>query len=135
MKKVIVIALIAFGFAGNVLADIQDPPSNDYGPTRKLGRGLANLFLGGSELPVTVCKINKEEGNAAAASYGVVRGLGRGAARHVAGFLEIVLWPVPAWQQSYYPLLPNDIRWIHTGYSEFPPELGYETKYPYVRDY
>ena len=135
MKKLIVVALIGFGFAGNMLADIQDPPSNDYGPTRKLGRGLANFFLGGSELPVTVCRINKEEGNAAAASYGVVRGLGRAGTRHLAGFLEILLWPVPAWRQSYYPLLPNDIPWIHAGYSEFPPELGYETKYPYVRDY
>jgi putative exosortase-associated protein (TIGR04073 family) len=135
MKKLTVVALIAFGFAGNMLADIQDPPSNDYGPTRKLGRGLANFFLGGSELPVTVCKIDKKEGNAAAASYGVVRGLGRAGTRHIAGLLEIVLWPVPAWRQGYYPLLPNDIRWIHAGYSEFPPELGYETKYPYVRDY
>ena len=26
-------------------------------------------------------------------------------------------------------------RYIHAGYSEFPPELGNESKYPYVRDY
>src|ERR1700682_3319015 len=117
------------------LADIQDPPSNDYGPTRKLGRGLSNFFLAPAEIPVTIAKISKDEGNAAAAGYGVVRGLGRSATRHIAGFLEIVLWPVPAWKQSYYPLLPSDIPWIHAGYSEFPPELGNESKYPYVRDY
>jgi len=135
MKKLIVIALIAFGFAGSTLADIQDPPGNDYGPTRKLGRGFANFFLAPAEIPVTVCKIAKDEGDAAAFGYGVVRGLGRAKARHIAGFLEIVLWPVPAWRQSYYPLLPSDIPWIHAGYSEFPPELGNESKYPYVRDY
>jgi putative exosortase-associated protein (TIGR04073 family) len=135
MKRIISVAVIAAALASSAVADIQDPPSNDYGPTRKLGRGLSNLFLGSSEIAVTVCKINSEEGNAAAAGYGVVRGAGRAASRHVAGFLEILLWPVPVWRQSYYPLLPSDVPWIHAGYSEFPPELGNESKYPYVRDY
>ena len=134
MKNLIVLVLL-LGLSRAAVADIQDPPSNDYGPTRKLGRGLSNFFLAPAEIPVTIAKINKDEGNAAAAGYGVVRGLGRSATRHIAGFLEIVLWPVPAWRQSYYPLLPNDIPWIHAGYSEFPPELGNESKYPYVRDY
>jgi putative exosortase-associated protein (TIGR04073 family) len=127
--------LLALFLVPVALADIQDPPSNDYGPTRKLGRGLSNFFLAPAEIPVTIAKINEDEGNSAAFGYGVVRGLGRSATRHIAGFLEIVLWPVPAWKQSYYPLLPSDIPWIHAGYPEFPPELGNESKYPYVRDY
>ncbi len=116
-------------------ADIQDPPANDYGPTRKLGRGISNLFLGGAEITVTVAKINKDEGNSAAAGYGVVRAVGRANARHIAGLLEILTWPFPVWRESYRPMLPSDIPWIHAGYSEFPPELGNESKYPYVRDY
>ncbi len=135
MKKMMSVAVIAAAFTNSAVADIQDPPSNDYGPTRKLGRGLSNLFLGSSEIPVTVCKTSKEEGNSAAAGYGVVRGVGRAASRHVAGFLEILSWPFPVWRQSYYPLLPSDVPWIHAGYSEFPPELGNESKYPYVRGY
>ena len=131
MKTIMSVAVIAAAFASSAVADIQDPPSNDYGPTRKLGRGLSNFFLGPAEIPVTVCKISKEEGNSAAAGYGVVRGVGRAASRHVAGFLEILTFP----RQSYYPLLPSDIPWIHAGYAEFPPELGNESKYPYVRDY
>ena len=127
--------LLALFLVPVVLADIQDPPSNDYGPTRKLGRGLSNFFLAPAEIPVTIAKINEDEGNSAAFGYGVVRGLGRSATRHIAGFLEIVLWPMPAWKQSYYPLLPSDVPWIHAGYPEFPPELGNESKYPYVRDY
>jgi putative exosortase-associated protein (TIGR04073 family) len=127
--------LLALFLVPVALADIQDPPSNDYGPTRKLGRGLSNFFLAPAEIPVTIAKINEDEGNSAAFGYGVMRGLGRSATRHIAGFLEIVLWPVPAWKQSYYPLLPSDIPWIHAGYPEFPPELGNESKYPYVRDY
>lgn len=121
--------------AGSALADIQDPPSNDYGPTRKLGRGLSNLVFAPAEIPVTIATINTNEGNSAAAGYGVVRGVGRSAARHIAGFLEILLWPVPVWRQSYYPMLPSDIPYIHAGYSEFPPELGNETKYDWARDY
>jgi hypothetical protein len=39
------------------------------------------------------------------------------------------------WHGSYRPVLPSDIPWIHAGYSEFPPELGNESKYPYCRDY
>jgi putative exosortase-associated protein (TIGR04073 family) len=127
--------LLALFLVPVALADIQDPPSNDYGPTRKLGRGLSNFFLAPAEIPVTIAKINENEGNSAAFGYGVVRGLGRSATRHIAGFLEIVLWPVPAWKQSYYPLLPSDTPWIHAGYPEFSPELGNESKYPYVRDY
>ena len=96
---------------------------------------MANFFIAPAEIPVTIAKINTDEGNAAAAGYGVVRGLGRSGARHIAGLLEILLWPVPAYRQSYYPLLPSDIPWIHAGYSEFPPELGNESKYPYVREY
>jgi putative exosortase-associated protein (TIGR04073 family) len=135
MKKLFLAAFVVLGLSSIICADIQDPPSNDYGPTRKLGRGLSNLFLAPAELTVTVCKINTDEGNAAAAGYGVVRAVGRSASRHVAGFLEIVTWPFPAWRESYYPLLPSDIPYIHAGYSEFPPELGNESKYPYVRDY
>jgi putative exosortase-associated protein (TIGR04073 family) len=134
MKKLVVISLL-LGLVGSSLADIQDPPSNDYGPTRKLGRGLSNFFIAPAEVFVTVTTINTYDGNAAAAGYGVVRGVGRSATRHVAGLLEILTFPFPAWRESYYPMLPPDIPYIHAGYSEFPPELGNESKYPYVRDY
>jgi putative exosortase-associated protein (TIGR04073 family) len=134
MKSFLALAMV-FGFAAVSLADIQDPPANDYGPTRKLGRALSNLVLAPAEITTTVCKVNTDEGNSTAAGYGVVRGVGRSAARHLAGFLELVTWPFPAWRESYYPLLPSDIPYIHAGYSEFPPELGNESKYPYVRDY
>ncbi len=98
MKNLIVIASV-LGLVGSSFGDIQDPPANDYGPTRKLGRGLSNFFLAPAEIPVTVAKINEDEGNAAAFGYGVVRGIGRARARHIAGFLEIVLWPFPAWRE------------------------------------
>ena len=127
--------LFLLGFAGSAWADIQDPPAADYGPTRKLGRGISNMFFGWTEIPVTIGKVNSEEGNAAAASYGVVRGTGRAFARFGVGFYEALLWPIPVYKETYYPVLRSEIPWIHRGYSEFPPELGNESKYPYVRDY
>src|ERR1700745_874976 len=108
MKTVLSLAAVA-SIAGSALADIQDPPSNDYGPTRKLGRGLANLVFAPAEIPVTIATVNTNKGKSAAAGYGVVRGIGRSGARHIAGLIEILLWPIPAWRQSYYPMLPSDI--------------------------
>jgi len=134
MKKLIVISLM-LGLAGTVLGDIQDPPANDYGPTRKLGRGLSNFFIAPAEVFVTVTTINTYDGNSAAAGYGVVRGVGRSGARHIAGLIEMLTFPFPIWRDSYYPMLPPEIPYIHAGYSEFTPELGNESKYPYVRDY
>jgi putative exosortase-associated protein (TIGR04073 family) len=134
MKKLLLFSLM-LGLTHACFGDIQDPPANDYGPTRKLGRGLSNFFVAPAEVFVTVTTVNTYDGNSAAAGYGVVRGVGRSAARHVAGLLEILTFPFPTWRDSYYPMLPPDIPYIHAGYSEFPPELGNESKYPYVRDY
>jgi putative exosortase-associated protein (TIGR04073 family) len=133
--KILLTATIVLGLATSCLADIQDPPSNDYGPTRKLGRGLSNLVFGIAELPVTIAKINEREGNSAATGYGVVRGLGRSGVRMGSGLFEFLTFPFATTRRTYYPLLPSDVPYIHAGYQEFPPELGNESKYPYVRMY
>ena len=134
MNRLLVVLCVA-GFAVTSLADIQDPPAADHGPTRKLGRGLSNMVFGWAEIPAAIGKVNNEEGNAAAAGYGVVRGTGRAFARFGVGFYEALLWPFPVYKGTYLPVLRSDIPWIHRGYSEFPPELGNESKYHYVRDY
>jgi putative exosortase-associated protein (TIGR04073 family) len=134
MKHLLAAALV-FGFASASFADIQDPPGKEYGPTRKLGRGLANVVFGVAELPVQIARVNEREGNSAALSYGVIRGLGRTCMRFHAGLWEMFSFPFPANQGTYYPILPGHIRHIHGGYEEFPPELGNESKYPYVRKY
>jgi putative exosortase-associated protein (TIGR04073 family) len=134
MKTLLLLASLVV-FAGSAFADIQDPPGNDYGPTRKLGRGLSNLLFAPAEIVVTVTTVNTNEGNSATAGYGVVRGVGRSAMRRLTGLVEILTFPIPIWRESYCPMLPPDVPYIHAGYAEFPPELGQESKYPYVRDY
>jgi len=62
MKTILSLAAAA-GIASTALADIQDPPSNDYGPTRKLGRGLSNFVWAPTDFFVTVNQVNQTEGN------------------------------------------------------------------------
>lgn len=133
--KACVVAASLLVLAAICRADIQDPPSNDYGPTRKLGRGVSNLLFGIAELPTTIAKVNEDEGNSAAGGYGVVRGVGRSVMRMQAGIFEILTFPIPVVRGTYFPVLESDTHWIHAGYKEFPPELGNESKYPYVRHY
>jgi putative exosortase-associated protein (TIGR04073 family) len=134
MKTLFAIALV-LGFAATSFADIQDPPGNDYGPTRKLGRGISNVVFGIAELPVQIARVNDREGNSAALGYGVVRGISRSYLRIHAGLWEMLSFPFPVNQGTYRPVLPSHYRFIHAGYEEFPPELGNESKYPYVRQY
>src|SRR5438477_11042692 len=132
MKTILAFAAIV-SLAIGAFADIQDPPGNDYGPTRKLGRGISNLVIAPTEFFTTVNQINQTEGNSAGAGYGVWKGAGRTAARHVAGLIEILTFPFPIGHDSYQPLLPSDIPYIHGCYGDFPLEAGKESKYPYVR--
>ena len=134
MKSLLVAALV-LGFVAPSLADIQDPPANDHGPTRKLSRGLANVVFGIAELPVQIARVNEREGNSAALSYGVVRGIGRSRMRFHAGVWEMFSFPFATNRGTYRPILPSHYHYIHAGYEEFPPELGNESKYPYVRKY
>ena len=133
--KTILLSLLLLAGAAACRADIQDPPANDYGPTRKLGRALANIDpLGAvSEVFDTVGKINDREGNSSAITYGVVKGVGRMFFRFGAGWYEFVTFPFPTYKGSYRPFYRSNIPWIHGGYEEYPPELGFETRYNYVQ--
>ena len=133
--KALLCSLLTIMLATAAFADIQAPPASDYGPTRKLGRGLGNIAYGITEIPFQIGAINDLEGNASALSYGVVRGTGRKLARLGFGLYEVALFPLPMHKGTYYPPYQSDIPWIHSGFSEFPPELGFETRYDYVRSY
>ena len=103
------------------------------GPTRKLGRGISNQLFGITELPYTIAKINDREGNSAALGYGVVRGMGRFLFRFGVGWYETITFPFPCTMGSYRPCYPSNIPWTLSGYQEFPPELGWESRYQYCQ--
>ena len=133
--KTLLILLALCGMTAAALADIQDPPVNDYGPTRKLGRGLANIFWGSSELLKNPCEEANREGNSAGMSYGAVKGVGRFFFRMGMGFYEVFTFPFPTTRGSYRPPYKLNTPWIHGGYEEFPPELGWDSRFDYTRDY
>jgi len=130
------VAALAFALTSSIaLADIQAPPASDQGPTRKLGRGIGNIAFGSSELLESMASVNYFEGNSAAFSYGLVRGIGRTLARMGYGVYEVLLFPFPTQKGTYYPPYRSNIPWINSGFDEFPPELGFETRYQYNRSY
>lgn len=132
MKTLLCLVLLV-SFGGSAFADIQDPSMNDYGPTRKLGRGLANIAISGTEIIYNPTKMNDREGNAAAWSYGGVKGFGRFFYRIGMGFYEVATFPFATYKGSFRPPYKSNIPWIHGGYEEFPPELGWESRYRYAR--
>lgn len=134
MKALLSLALVSL-LSATALADIQDPPMNDYGPTRKLSRGLANFAFAGIELIQNPTEMNEREGNAAGWTYGPVKGIGRFFFRMGVGLWEVASFPFATNKGTYMAPYQSNTPWIHGGYDEFPPELGFESRYRYVREY
>ena len=134
MKSLLSLLIVSL-LCSSALADIQDPPVNDQGPTRKLSRGIANLLFSGSELITNPSEVNFYEGNSAMASFGIVRGFGRLFLRIGAGTWEVFTFPFATNRGTYKAPYRSNVPWINGGLDEFPPELGFETHYRYTREY
>ena len=132
MKTFLSLLLLAM-LSSAAWADIQDPPANDYGPTRKLTRGIANILLGFTEIVEQPNEMNEREGNNAAWTYGVTKGFGRFLIRIHYGVYEVLTFPFPSTRSSYRVPYKSNVPWIHGGMEEFPPELGFKTRYRYSR--
>lgn len=131
MKRLLLSLSVAL-LAGPVMADIQDPPMRDYGPTRKLGRAWANMLYSSSEIAMTMQRTTELEGDAAGATYGFIKGVGRWAVRMGAGVYEFVTYPFPVYRRSYRPVLRPNIPWVNGGFEEFPPEFGFQARKRYT---
>ena len=132
MKTLLCSLLLTLSLAAVVQADIQAPPASEQGPTRKLGRGFSNLICAITDWQNTIAETNDTEGNSAI-PYGFVKGAGRFFARTASGVFDIATFPFPLNKGKYTPVLRNDVPWIHSGFEEFPPELGFESRNQYVR--
>lgn len=132
MKSIFCSLLLILSAAAVAHADIQSPPAADQGPTRKLSRGFSNLLLGVTDWQNTIATVNDTEGNAAI-PYGFIKGAGRFFARTSVGLFEVITFPFPLNKGKYTPILRDNVPWIHGGYEEFPPELGFESRLNYPR--
>ena len=72
---------------------------------RKLGRGVANLVLGFTEIPITMMDVSRYNGEVAGATWGLVEGIGRMVVRMGAGVAEIVTFPVAFPKPDYEPIV------------------------------
>src|SRR5690606_31564549 len=122
-------------FATSAVADIQAPPMSQQSAGRKFGRGISNILYGFSELPYNIIYVNETEGNNAGFGYGVHLGLARSFYRFGKGWYDVISPPLPAYKSSSRPPYPSNLVWGHNGYTEFPPELGFETRFNYSRTY
>ena len=130
MKSLLTI-LLAVAFGAAAYADIQAPPMSQQGPTRKLGRGFSNVVFGWTEIPVTMMDVNQTDGNNAAWSYGIVKGVGRSFMRFGTGWYDMLTFAAPCYKSSYRAPYPANTPWTLNRYTEFPPEIGCETRLEY----
>ena len=137
MKRLLLSTLL-LAMVGTTYADIQAPPASEYTATRKLGRALGNIIYGIEELPTTIIRWNSEEGNYAGFSVGLVEGVTRTFTRMGYGLYELVTFWAPTYKCTYRPPYQGScgrsgLKEYNTwsGFSEFPEELGFQSKMPY----
>ena len=70
----------------------------------KFTRGAVNLVTGWVEIPKRIQETSQESGAAAGWTWGLLRGIGHGFIRTVAGGYEIVTFPFPA-PPGYEPVI------------------------------
>ena len=139
MKRLL-LSTILLAIAGTAYADIQAPPASEYTATRKLGRAISNVLFAVEEIPTTMIRWTSAEGDNAGFSVGVVDGVGRTLTRMGYGFYELVTFWAPTYKCTYKPCYQDSCGRsgdkaynVWGGFSEFPEELGYQSKYDYCR--
>lgn len=135
MKNRFVLSLLAaMTLCGVASADIQSPPGHHYNWSRKLSRGAANILYGWTEPFDVWARTNKSDGAHAAFMDFFVEGFKRTAVRAGYGAYEVLTFPLPTYKLTYRPPYyrkPQIDPWW--GYSEFSPEMGFESNLEYNR--
>ena len=139
MKRFLLTSLL-LAMTGTVYADIQAPPASEYTATRKLGRALGNIIYAVEEIPVTMIRWNSTEGDYAGFSVGIVDGIARTFTRMGYGVYELVTFWAPTYKCTYRPPYQGSCGRsglkeynVWSGFSEFPEEIGFQSKYNYSR--
>lgn len=132
MKKAFLI-LVTMAIAGATVADIQAPPGAQYGRIGKLSRGLANMLYGWTEVPSSWERAVTTDGSSYGL-YGLLWGGHKTAVRFGWGLYEVVTFPFPSYKGGFKaPYLHKQERNPQNGYSNMPPELGFDGGTDYNR--
>lgn len=100
-KKLILITLLLASF---VL--ICSTPAYCDDALKKLGRGLSNVVMCPFEILLQIARVNNSDGPMAAASYGVLKGVGMTGLRALVGVYEVATFPIPL-PKYYKPILTD----------------------------
>ena len=77
----------------------------ESGPIQKLGRGVANLMFGWTEMPLQVARTTERSGSIAGITVGLGRGVVLGIGRTIVGTLEVLTFPIPNPTTGYGPVI------------------------------
>lgn len=133
ITRILAAAVGAALLAGSAMADIQNPPKDNYTPVTKLGRGLGNIVFGVTEIPDTMKRVQRLEGTNAAWSAGLANGTWRTIKRVGYGVVETVTFPVPTYKGGYRQPYKRGELYPNSGMKEYSPELGFQTETTYSR--
>ena len=103
---------------------------------QQLGRGIANVSFGIFELPVNIYASQAKEGEPAAITTGVLRGLWRFGVREVVGVFDILTFPV-GFEPSIEPAYPSEhgaLNAIYVGEDRYSmvPEDTWKLTWPRI---
>ena len=90
---------------------------------RQLGRGIGNVATGFFEIPDNIYQVQREEGEVAAITYGLLRGVWRCTARSTVGVFEIATSPFVRFEPIIEPEWTSEggpISAIHPREKRYP---------------
>lgn len=98
---------VAGAVAWLVVVNARPASAQGMDPERafsKLTRGAINVITGWVEIPKRVSETSQVSGTVAGVTWGLLRGLGHGFIRTIAGVYEVVTFPFPA-PPDYDPVI------------------------------
>ena len=98
--------LILFALAFLLLSGAFRSDAHCDDATKKLGRGFCNVVTCPFELALQPSRVNTSDGPMAAATWGVLKGIGMTGLRALVGVYEVVTFPIP-FPKQYKPILKD----------------------------
>ena len=112
MKKlfcVAIIILLAISFAGlSYAAAACSGKDMACGAMNKAGRGLSNLCLGWTDIPLSIYQVTNDTKNAAlGVTLGTWEGFKKAFPRTISGAVDLITFPIPDYDKS--PVKPDPL--------------------------
>jgi putative exosortase-associated protein (TIGR04073 family) len=97
---------ILIGLFISLLAITFVAPGYCDDPLKKLGRGISNVGTFPLEVLLQTSRVNTTDGPVAAATWGILKGVGMSVVRLAVGCYEVISFPFPV-PEGYQPILTD----------------------------